>query len=104
MDDKEIKPLSDWAESKKKDYIEILSGFRAERIWYDQPVEEGSHSVFFSILTNPSKNQYKTFKQRFSVKSGTSNYLYLTVSQDGKGGAEIQVRHIIDPENRRVPF
>ncbi len=104
LDDQSLSILTEWEDQKKKEYYDILSGFAADSIWFDNLIEEGPHAIFFSLAKEPAKNQYKTFLNSFSVKPGTSNYLFLTLYSDSLGEPAIRVRHIVDPQNRSLPF
>jgi len=73
LGDKEISIVRDWEELKKKEYHDILGGFDADTIWFDDMVTEGPHSIFFSLSPKPSKNRFTTFSKPFSIKGGTSN-------------------------------
>ena len=102
LDDKELSVIRDWQDFKKKEYHDILSGFDADTIWFDDMITEGPHSIFFSLAQDPLKNRFKTFSKSFSVKGGTSNYLFFSMNTDPSGEPEVQ--HIIDPENKSTPF
>jgi len=102
LDDKELSVVKDWEDFKKKEYHDILSGFGADTIWFDDMIKEGPHSIFFSLAQDPSKNKFKTFSKSFSIKGGTSNYLFFSIHSDLLG--EPEVRYVIDPENRSIPF
>jgi hypothetical protein len=102
LDDKELSVIRDWQDFKKKEYHDILSGFDADTIWFDDMITEGPHSIFFSLAQDPLKNRFKTFSKSFSVKGETSNYLFFSMDTDPSGEPEVQ--HIIDPENRSTPF
>jgi hypothetical protein len=104
LDDKELTPVKDWGDFKKKEYLDILSGFGADTIWCDDMITEGPHLIFLSLANTPSKNRFKTFSKSFSIKGGTSNYLFFGVHSDPMGEPEVRVRHIVDPENRSLPF
>lgn len=104
LDDKELTIITDWEGSKKKEYHDILSGFSADTIWFDNGIEEGPHSIFFSFSKIPPKNQYKTLSKSFSVKKGTTNYLFFTILSDTSAEPEVRVRYIIDPLNKALPF
>ena len=104
LDDKELAVFKEWQDFKKKEYHDILSGVGADTIWFDDSVEEGPHSIFFSLTQGPPKNRYKTFLKSFIIKGETSNYLFFTIQPDSQGEQDVRVRHIIDPENRSIPF
>lgn len=104
LDDKELSIVRDWADFKKKEYLDILSGFGADTIWYDDMITEGPHLIFFSLAQTPTKNRFKTFSKSFSIKGGTSNYLFFWTHSDTMGESEIRVRHILDINNRSLPF
>lgn len=104
LGDKEISVISDWEDFKKKEYHNILGGFGADTIWFDDMVTEGPHSIFFSLTQTPSKNKFKTFSKTFSIKGGTSNYLFFSVYSDPRGEPEVRIRQILDPKNRSTPF
>lgn len=104
LDDQSLSVLTEWDDQKKKEYYDILSGFAADTIWFDNLIEEGPHAIFFSLAKEPAKNQYKTFLNSFSIKPGTSNYLFFSLQSDSLGDPAVRVRHIIDPENRSLPF
>ncbi len=102
LDDKELSVVKDWEDFKKKEYHDVLSGFGADTIWFDDMITEGPHSIFISLAQDPSKTRFKTFSKFFSIKGGTSNYLFFSIDSDLLG--ELEVRHVIDPENRSLPF
>ncbi|MGA3085414.1 MAG: hypothetical protein ABSE95_11550 [Thermodesulfobacteriota bacterium] len=102
LDEKELSIVKDWEDFKKKEYHDILSGFGADTIWFDDMIKEGPHSIFFSLAQDPSKNKFKTFSKSFSIKGGTSNYMFFSIDSDLLG--EPEVRYVIDPENRSIPF
>jgi len=105
LDEKELKVVhvQEWEGLKKKEYHDILSGFGADTIWCDDDnIKEGNHSIFISLAQDPSKNKFKTFSKSFSIKGGTSNYLFFSIDSDLLG--EPEVRYVIDPENRSIPF
>jgi hypothetical protein len=104
LDDKELSVVNDWEDFKKKEYHDILGGFGADAIWFDDMIPEGSHSIFFSLAQTPSKNKFKTFSKTFSIKGGTSNYLFFSIYSDPMGEPAVGIRHILDPENRSTPF
>ncbi len=104
LDDKELTVIKDWEDFKKKEYHDILGGFGADSIWFDDLITEGPHTVFISLAQTPSKNQFKTFSKRFSIKGGTSNYLFFSVYSDPIGEPEVRIRQIVDPENKSTPF
>jgi hypothetical protein len=104
LDDKELSVVKDWEDFKKKEYHDILGGFGADAIWFDDMIPEGSHSIFFSLAQTPSKNKFKTFSKTFSIKGGTSNYLFFSIYSDPMGEPAVGIRHILDPENRSTPF
>jgi hypothetical protein len=106
LGEKELKVRedNDWEHLKKKEYQAILGGLGADTLWYDDSVEEGTHSLFFSLVQGPAKKQYKTFSKSFSIKGGTSNYLFFFLQADLKGEPTLQVRFVCDPENRPLPF
>lgn len=104
LDDKELTVIRDWEDFKKKEYHDILGGFGADTIWFDDMVAEGPHRIFFSIAQTPSKNRFKTFSKSISIKGGTSNYLLLSIYPDGMGEPEVRILHILDPENKSTPF
>ena len=104
LDDKELTAVRDWEDFKKKEYHDILGGFGADTIWYDDMITEGPHLIFFSIAQNPSKNRFKIFSKSFSIKGGTSNYLLFSIDSDPMGEPEVRIRHILDPENKSTPF
>ena len=104
LDDKELSVI-DLGDFKKKEYHDILSGFGADTIWFDDMITEGPHSIFISLAQPPSKNRFKTFSKSFSIKGGTSNYLFFAIYSDPMGEPEVRVlRHILDPENKSTPF
>jgi hypothetical protein len=104
LDDKELSVVRDWEDFKKKEYHDILGGFGADTIWFDDLIAEGPHLIFFSIAQTPSKDKFKTFSKPFSIKGGTSNYLFFSIYSDPRGEPEIGIRHILDPKNRSTPF
>jgi hypothetical protein len=104
LDDKELSVVKDWEDFKKKEYHDILAGFGADTIWFDDMIPEGPHSIFFSLAQTPSKNKFKTFSKPFSIKGGTSNYLFFYIYSDQIGEPEVGIRHILDSENRSTPF
>jgi hypothetical protein len=104
LDDKELTVKKDWEDIKKKEYHNILSGFGADTIWFEDQIKEGPHSIFFSLAQEPSKGRFKTISKPFSIKSGTTNYLFFSIHSDVLGEPEIRIRHILDPENRSLPF
>jgi hypothetical protein len=104
LDDKELSVIKDWDDIKKKEYYNILSGFGADTIWFEDHVIAGPHSIFFSIPLGPSSKQFKTISKPFSIKSGTTNYLFFSIHSVATGELEVRVRHILDPENRSLPF
>jgi hypothetical protein len=104
LDDKELTAIQNWQGDKKQLYYNILSGFGADTIWFDDSVPDGAHSIFFSLAQDPSKNRYKTFSKSFSIKGGQSNYLFFSFQSDSFGEPVLQVQHIIDPENLTLPF
>jgi hypothetical protein len=67
-------------------------------------ITEGPHSIFFSLAQTSSKNRFNTFSKSFSIKGGTSNYLFFSIYSDPMGEPEVRIRHILDPENRPTPF
>ena len=104
LDEQSLSVLTEWEDQNKKEYYDILSGFAADTIWFDNSIEEGPHTIFFSLAKDPAKNQYKTFLTSFFIKPGTSNYLFFTLYSDTLGEPAVRVRHIADPENRSLPF
>jgi hypothetical protein len=104
LDDQSLSVLTEWEDQNKKEYYDVLSGFAADTIWFDNSIEEGPHAIFFSLAKDPAKNQYKTFLTSFFIKPGTSNYLFFTLYSDSLGEPAVRVRHIIDPENQSLPF
>jgi len=104
LDDKELTVKKDWEDFKKKEYLDILSGFGADTIWFDDMIKEGPHSIFISLAQDSSKNKYKTFSKSFTIKGETSNYLVFSIYSDLLGESEVRVHHILDPENRSLPF
>ena len=104
LDDKELTIVRDWADFKKKEYLDILSGFGADTIWCDTMVTEGPHLIFFSLAQTPTKNRFKTFSKSFSIKGGTSNYLFFSFHSDPVGEPDVRVQHILDINNRSLPF
>jgi hypothetical protein len=104
LDDKELSFARDWEDFKKKEYHDILSGFSADTIWFDDMITEGSHSIFISLAQPPLKNRFKTFSKSFSIKGGTSNYMFFSIDSDLMGEPEVRIRHILDPENKSTPF
>jgi hypothetical protein len=106
LDDKEISVIKDkdWEDVKKKTYYNILSGFGADTIWFEDMIKEGPHSIFFSLVQNPAKGGFKTQSQPFIIKNGTTNYLYFTFHGDAQGEIEVKIRQILDPQNQPLPF
>ncbi len=104
LDDQSLSVFTEWKDQRKKEYYDILSGFAADTIWFDNLIEEGPHAIFFSFAKEPAKNQYKTFLNSFSIKPGTSNYLFFTFYSDSQGEPVVRVRHIVDSQNRPLPF
>jgi hypothetical protein len=104
LDDKELIVIKDWEDFNKKEYHDILGGFGADTIWFDGMITEGAHSIFFSLAQTPSKNRFKTFSKPFSIKGGTSNYLFFSIYLDPMGEPEVRIRHILDPKNKSTPF
>lgn len=104
LDDKELSVVKDWEDFNKKEYHDILGGFGADTIWFDDMITEGPHLIFLSIAQNTAKNRFKTFSKSFSIKGGTSNYLFFSIYSDPMGEPEFRVRHILDLENRSTPF
>lgn len=104
LDDKELTGLQTWQEDKKKSYYNILSGLEADTIWFDDSVPDGAHSFFIGLVQESSKNRYKTFSKSFSIKGGQSNYIFFSLYSDSFGDPVLHVQHIVDPENRAIPF
>jgi hypothetical protein len=104
LDDNGLTVLTDWEDSKKKDYYDILSGLKANTIWFDDLVAEGTHSLFLGVSMNSQKDGYRSFLRSFSVKSGTSNYLFFSLYSDMRGEPGIRLHYVTDPENRPLPF
>ena len=104
LDDKELTVIRDWEDFKKKEYQDILGGFGADSIWFDDMITEEPHVIFFSIAQNTAKNRFKTFSKSFSIKGGTSNYLFFSIYSDLMGEPEVRIRHILDSENKSTPF
>ncbi|MEW6184466.1 MAG: hypothetical protein AB1585_01855 [Thermodesulfobacteriota bacterium] len=104
MDDKELKAAKNWEGFRKKEYHNLLSGFEGDTIWFDDLIEEGKHSIFFSLLKNHATKTYKTFSESFSIQSGSTNYLYFFPLADALGEPQIRVHHVVDPKNRLQPF
>jgi len=105
LDDKEISVVKEWEDfNKKKEYHDILGGFGAETLWFDDVVVEGPHSFFLSLAQSTAKNKFKNFSKPFFIKRGTSNYLLFSISLDATGEPDLKIRYILDPENRSTPF
>jgi hypothetical protein len=104
LDDKELRSSKNWEGFRKKDYHNLLSGFEGDTIWFDDTMEEGKHFLFFSLAKNHSTRTYKTFSESFSVKSGTTNYLFFFLVLDSLGEPQVRVHHVVDPQNRLQPF
>lgn len=104
VDDKECSTIQDWQDSKKKEYINIVSGLGADTIWFDEWIPEGTHSFFLSLARDASKNRYKTFLNTFAIKGGTSNYLFFFFQKDPLGDPKLQIQYITDPQSRSWAF
>lgn len=104
VDEKECSTIQNWLDGRKKEYINILSGLGADTIWFDEWVTEGPHSFFLSLAQDASKNRYKTFSNSFSIKGGTSNYLFFFFQKDPLGDPKLQIQLITDPQNRSWAF
>jgi len=104
LNERELTVIKDWKDLKRKDYYNLLSGFEADTFWFDDWVEEGRHLLFFSLAENLSKKKYRTFSETFTVKGGTTNYIYFFLLTDPSGEPQIRIRQVVDPENRPLPF
>ncbi len=104
LDDKQLSVIKDWEDFKKKEYYNILSGFGADTFWFDDTIKAGPHSIFFSLTQSASNDRFKTISKPFFIKSGTTNYLFFSIHSDSQGELEVRIRHILDPENRSLPF
>jgi hypothetical protein len=103
LDEKEIKILKaeDWEDSRKRLYHDVLSGFKAGQIWFDNDLAPGEHSLVVSLPVNGS---YKTFIRSFLVREDTTYYLYFSVITNNRKEPVLQVRYIADASNTLLPF
>jgi hypothetical protein len=95
-------PIKGWPDWKEKEYEDLFSGFEADTLWFDEPLEEGPHSLFFSL--SPVKDQYKTFFRTIDIKAGVTHYLFFQTGSPLPGNPELVFKFIIDPKRRPLPF
>jgi hypothetical protein len=104
LDDREITVNKDWEDFRKKEYHNLLAGFEADTIWFDDMIQEGKHVILFSLAQNHTKKGYKTFSEFFSIKGGTTNYLFFFIFSDSFGEPQVRIHHVVDQKNSPLPF
>jgi hypothetical protein len=94
--------IKDWPSWKESTYQDLFSGFESDTLWLDDSLEEGPHTLFFSLSS--AKDRYKTFSRTIEIKPGIYHYLVFSLGLDAMGETDINFKLIVDPERTSRPF
>ena len=94
--------IKDWPEWKEKEYEDLFSGFETDTLWFDEPLAEGIHSLFFSL--SPDKDNFKTFSKPIQIKAGVTHYLIFSFGSDLLGKPDMFFKFVVDTQMRPLPF
>lgn len=96
FEEKQIGNLKDY-------YYNILSGFRADHVWFDAEVKEGDHQLAFSVFPVNTLNK-NAVSYPFKLASGTTTYVVITAVSQPQKDPEISIKMVVDPDSRIYPF
>lgn len=94
--------IKDWPPWQERVYQDLFSGFGTDTLWFDDTLEEGPHTFFFSL--SPAKDRFKTFSRTIQIKAGVNYYLVFSIGSDAMGEPDMHFQLVVDPERTPLPF